>query len=101
LIEAFGAARRQGLRCLALLGGDGGDLRDLADVALTVPSADTPHVQEVHLVLIHMLCGLVEQRMMGSASPHSSSGEPARRTGGRTRRARQRMAAPSESPVAK
>jgi glycosyltransferase involved in cell wall biosynthesis/phosphoheptose isomerase len=68
LIEAFEAARGRGLSCVALLGGDGGALRELADVALVVPSSDSPRVQEIQLVLIHLLCELVEKRC-SSARP--------------------------------
>ena len=70
VIRAFDAAERGGLRRIALLGGDGGEVRSRADVALTVPAADTQHVQEVHAVLVHLLCDLVERRVMaGRAQP--------------------------------
>jgi len=62
LIQAFQTARRCGMRCIALLGGDGGELLSLADVAIVVPSTDTQHIQELQLVLIHLLCALVEER---------------------------------------
>jgi phosphoheptose isomerase len=101
LVEAFGTARKRGLRCVALLGGDGGELRDLADVALTVPSSDTPHIQEVHLVLIHMLCGLVEERVLSSGTPElrarPAAKESSRRTGRRARQGRQRVALRGEA----
>jgi phosphoheptose isomerase len=64
VLEALTVARRRGLRTIALLGGDGGDARPLADVVLVVPSAETPHIQEVHLVVIHLVCGLVEERTL-------------------------------------
>jgi phosphoheptose isomerase len=63
VVRAFETARGQGLRRIALLGGDGGDLLRLADVAVVVPSADTQRVQEVHALLVHLLCGLVERRL--------------------------------------
>jgi D-inositol-3-phosphate glycosyltransferase len=69
LIEAFEAARQRGLACVALLGGDGGALRELADVALVVPSSETPRVQEIELILIHLLCELVEKRCSGTRAP--------------------------------
>jgi phosphoheptose isomerase len=64
VLEALETARRRGVRTIALLGGDGGDARQLADVVLVVPSAETQHIQEVHLVVIHLLCALVEERVL-------------------------------------
>jgi D-inositol-3-phosphate glycosyltransferase len=64
LVNAFQAARRRGLRTLALLGRDGGELRALADVALVVPSRETQHIQEVHTVLVHLISEIVEQRLV-------------------------------------
>ena len=60
LIEAFVAARSQHLRCVALLGGDGGELLGLADVAVVVPVTDTQRIQEVQLLVLHILCELIE-----------------------------------------
>ena len=64
VIQAFEAARRGGLRCVALLGGDGGELRSLADIAVTVPSLDTQHIQETQIVAIHILCELIEEQII-------------------------------------
>jgi D-inositol-3-phosphate glycosyltransferase len=71
LIEAFEAGRRQGLRCIALLGGDSAELREATDIAVVVPSMDTQRVQEAQLVLMHLLCGLIEERLVsdGTAQP--------------------------------
>ncbi len=60
VVEAVQVARALGLKTVALLGNDGGRLRELADVALIVPAAVTPRIQEVHLVVEHLLCELVE-----------------------------------------
>lgn len=68
LVQAFEAARRQGLYCIAILGRDGGDLHPLADISIIVPSFDTQHIQEVQVVVIHLLCELVEERLMSSQS---------------------------------
>ncbi|MCA9973044.1 MAG: glycosyltransferase, partial [Anaerolineales bacterium] len=65
LVRAFHAARRQGLTCLALLGGDGGDLAALADHALIIPAADTQRIQEAQLLVLHLLCELIELRLPG------------------------------------
>jgi len=60
LIEAFQAAQAHGLSCVALLGGDGGELLGLADVAVVVPASDTQRIQEVQLFVLHLLCQLIE-----------------------------------------
>jgi D-sedoheptulose 7-phosphate isomerase len=60
ILRAFEEARRLGLECVGLTGNRGGPMRELCDYLLEVPSADTPKIQEGHLVLGHILCGLVE-----------------------------------------
>ncbi|MDX2242411.1 MAG: glycosyltransferase [Leptolyngbyaceae cyanobacterium bins.302] len=62
VVQAFRAARSQGLRCIALLGGDGGEVRSLSDQCILVPCSLPPHIQEVQIVVIHLLCELVEER---------------------------------------
>lgn len=60
LVRAFETARRNGLSTIAFLGGDGGELAALTDVPLVVASRNTQRIQEVHLLLLHILSGLVE-----------------------------------------
>lgn len=60
VLLAFKEARLRGLICIGLTGNRGGPMRELCDYLLEVPSADTPKIQEGHLVLGHILCGLVE-----------------------------------------
>ncbi|MHC2147794.1 D-sedoheptulose 7-phosphate isomerase [Pseudomonas sp. 210_17 TE3656] len=60
VLLAFEEARARGLLCIGLTGNRGGPMHDLCDYVLDVPSADTPKIQEGHLVLGHILCGLVE-----------------------------------------
>lgn len=60
VLRAFEEARLHGLVCVGLTGNRGGPMRELCDYLLEVPSADTPKIQEGHLVLGHILCGLVE-----------------------------------------
>jgi D-sedoheptulose 7-phosphate isomerase len=59
--EALLLARERGCRTVALLGRDGGTIRDIVDIDLTVPSHDTPRIQEGHITIIHILCDLVER----------------------------------------
>jgi len=62
VIRAVKAAHAAGLRTLALTG-ERGDLSALADVAISVPSTDTQHIQEAHLAIEHIICELVEREM--------------------------------------
>jgi D-inositol-3-phosphate glycosyltransferase len=63
LIHAFEAARGRGLRCLAIVGNNPGDLRHLADVPIMVPLSDVERIREVRTVVLHLLCELVEERL--------------------------------------
>ena len=81
VVAAFAAARRVDMRTVALLGGDGGEVLALADVAVVVPAQDTQRIQEVHTVVIHLLCELIEERIVteraGLPAPASKVGERA------------------------
>jgi len=61
VVEAFKTARAKGCSTLGLLGGSGGAIRDMVDLPLVVPSSETPRIQEVHSLIIHILCDLVER----------------------------------------
>ena len=60
ILLALEEARARGLVCVGLTGNRGGPMRELCDHLLEVPCGDTPKIQEGHLVLGHILCGLVE-----------------------------------------
>lgn len=63
IIKALEEARTRGLICIGLTGNRGGAMCELCDFLLEVPSGDTPKIQEGHLVLGHILCGLVENAL--------------------------------------
>jgi len=46
---------------IGLTGGDGGDLEKLVDILILVDSKSTPRIQEVHRIIIHTICDLVEK----------------------------------------
>ncbi len=60
ILAALRTARERGLGTIALLGKDGGRARELADLALVVPVADTARIQEAHLQVLHYICEVVE-----------------------------------------
>jgi len=66
VVRALGAARDIGVKTIGLLGRDGGEIGKLVDLALTIPSTDTPRVQEAHLLIIHILCDLIEKGLFRS-----------------------------------
>ncbi len=66
ILLALREARERGLVCIGLTGNRGGPMPELCDFVLEVPSADTPKIQEGHLVLGHTLCGLIENAIFGT-----------------------------------
>ena len=70
VVKGMQAAREIGMRTAALTGGTvrpGGDLAALCDLVLNVPADATPHIQETHLWIEHVLCEIVEKQLFGSA----------------------------------
>ena len=65
ILLALQEARARGLTCIGFSGNRGGPMAERCDHYLAVPSADTPKIQEGHLVLGHILCGLAENAMFG------------------------------------
>ena len=61
VINALTAAREIGVQAAALSGKDGGKLHGLAAPLLVVPSDVTARIQEMHIVIGHMLCDVLEQ----------------------------------------
>lgn len=68
VVRAIGAAHERDMVVIAFTGRDGGEIaRHLreSDVELRVPAERTARIQEVHLVLIHCLCDLIDARLLG------------------------------------
>jgi len=63
ILKAFEEACAKGLVCIGFTGNRGGPMRDLCDHLLEVPSSETPKIQEGHLLLGHILCGLIEREL--------------------------------------
>jgi len=55
------AAKARKATVVAFTGADGGKLKDICDIALRVPSNNTPRVQEAHITVGHIVCAIVEQ----------------------------------------
>ncbi len=63
ICNAFRKAKQLGVITVALTGSTGGEMKDLSDFLLNVPSDDTPRIQESHIMLGHIICELVEAEM--------------------------------------
>jgi D-sedoheptulose 7-phosphate isomerase len=66
VLRAIDAARQAGLKTIGLTGGDGGALAHHVDVSLRVSASRlSPRIQEVHILVGHVLCELVDRRLFG------------------------------------
>ncbi|GAI87221.1 unnamed protein product, partial [marine sediment metagenome] len=50
---------------IGLTGASGGKLKENVDYLLAVPSEDTPHIQESHIMIGHIICYLIEKELFG------------------------------------
>jgi len=66
VLRAAAAARELGLITVAWTGGTGGRLAGLVDYPFIVPSTVTARIQESHITLGHVLCELIEDRVIGT-----------------------------------
>lgn len=65
VLLALDVARKNGMSTVVLTGGTGGKMADRADHTFIVPSRHTPHIQETHITLCHILCQLVDEELFG------------------------------------
>ena len=71
IVRAIDAAHEREMSVIALTGNDGGKLAEKLrenDTEIRVPSNRTARIQEVHLVVIHCLCDLIDNKLFGGAS---------------------------------
>jgi D-sedoheptulose 7-phosphate isomerase len=66
---ALATARERGLATVAMTGADPGMVGDAAEIVISIPTRATPHVQEAHLMLGHLICAAVERSVL----PHAES----------------------------
>ena len=63
IINAFESAKNKGIMTVALTGRDGGKMAQMADIAIVVPSNDTPRIQESHILIGHIICDIIEKEI--------------------------------------
>lgn len=65
VIEGIKEAKLRGAVTIGLTGASGGKLKENVDYLLAVPSEDTPHIQESHIMIGHIICYLIEKELFG------------------------------------
>ena len=63
VVCALAAAQTVGIAATGLTGGNGGALKGVADPVLIVPSSATPRIQEMHIVVGHLMCAAIERSL--------------------------------------
>ncbi|MFA6431085.1 MAG: D-sedoheptulose 7-phosphate isomerase [Candidatus Margulisiibacteriota bacterium] len=63
VLEGFKKAKEMGCKTIGLLGNGGGTITNLSDISVVIPSTNTPHIQESHITIGHILCSLIEQEL--------------------------------------
>ena len=63
ILRAAKAARGKALLVGGVTGADGGKLKGYTDILINVPSKDTPRIQEVHILIGHILCEYIEAKL--------------------------------------
>ena len=61
VIYAAYTAKAMNMKTIAITGQSGGDLKEICDVTINVPSQSTPEIQEYHLPIYHTLCMMIER----------------------------------------
>ncbi len=63
VIQAMQVAKRNGLKTVALLGKDGGEIKGLVDLSIIIPAETSDRIQEMHIKLIHTVIETVEREL--------------------------------------
>lgn len=74
VIEGIKTATEMGLTTIGLTGRDGGKLKGLVTYPIIVGHQLTPRIQEVHILVGHLICQLVEQKLHKETKPEGEKG---------------------------
>ncbi len=65
IMAALEAARAKGISTIGLTGKSGGKMGGMCDIALKMPSSNTPNIQECHIMFGHIICQMIEDTIFG------------------------------------
>lgn len=63
IFKAFEVAKQKKMITIAFTGETGGKMKALSDYLINIPSKDTPRIQESHIMIGHIICQLVEEKI--------------------------------------
>jgi D-sedoheptulose 7-phosphate isomerase len=70
ILDAFIIAKQKGIVSVAFTGESGGEMKKFADITLNVPSTITNNIQEMHIAVGHVICGIVEEHFFGDKNDY-------------------------------
>jgi D-sedoheptulose 7-phosphate isomerase len=73
ILKALEMCKERGVKTIGLTGESGGKMAALCDICIKVPSAETPRIQESHILIGHIICYLVEEMLFGHLNPKSKA----------------------------
>ncbi|EGS8944794.1 D-sedoheptulose 7-phosphate isomerase [Campylobacter jejuni] len=65
ILKALDLCKQKGIISIGLSGANGGDMNELCDYCIKVPSTCTPRIQEAHILIGHIICAIVEEELFG------------------------------------
>ena len=68
IIEGIKKAKEKDIITIGLVGETGGEMKDLCDYIIKVPSKETPRIQEAHILIGHIWCSMIEKDIFGDKS---------------------------------
>lgn len=63
VLKSLESAKKMGIKTVGLTGAGGGKMKEMVDYCITVPSNETPRIQECHILIGHILCAAVEKEL--------------------------------------
>ena len=70
LVEALRMCGQKGIKTIGLTGFTGGKMDAMCDLCIKVPSGETPRIQESHILIGHVICCIVEEKLFGDLKPN-------------------------------
>ena len=70
LVEALRMCGQKGIKTIGLTGFTGGEMDSMCELCIKVPSGETPRIQESHILIGHIICCIVEEKLFGDLKPN-------------------------------